>query len=138
MKERIVIIFIAVTLGLVVTTVGFFIYETAKPNKVVNPTSKKQGQAFPKNNITLNVTSPADESVTNKRTVELKGKTDPQNVVIISTNEEDVVATPTATGEFSATVSIDSSVNRVVTEAIAPDGTSAKDVRTVSFSSDEL
>ncbi|MGE5042063.1 MAG: hypothetical protein ACM3IJ_04115 [Candidatus Levyibacteriota bacterium] len=138
MKERIVIIFIAVTLGLVATTIGFFVYETAKPNKVVNPTTKKQEQVFPKSSITLTVLSPADETVTAKRTIEVKGKTDPQNTIIVSTNEEDVVATPTSNGDFSASISIDSSVNKVVTEAVAPDGTSTKDVRTISFSTDEL
>lgn len=138
MKERIVIIFIAVTLGLLATTIGFFVYESAKPNKKTDVTSKKVEEPVNnQNSIHLTVSLPLDEYVTTKRSVEVKGKTDPQNTVIISTNQDDVIATPTATGDFIATVSIDAGVNRLIVESIAPDGQNAKDVRTVSFSSEE-
>lgn len=138
MKERIVIIFIAVTLGLLATTIGFFVYENAKPNKKVEVSNKKPEEPVSNQKvITLTISTPADESVTNKRSVDVKGKTDPQNTVIISTNQEDVVAQPTDLGEFTATVAIDTGVNKLVVESINPNGESTKIERTISFSADE-
>jgi len=138
MKERIVIIFIAVTLGLLATTIGFFVYENAKPNTNTQETTKKSDEPVSnKKSILLTITSPSDESVTPKRSVEVKGKTDPQNTIIISTNQEDVVATPTDLGEFSATVAIDTGVNKLTVESISPNGENTKEERTVSFSAEE-
>lgn len=138
MKERIVIIFIAVTLGLLATTIAFFVYETAKPNKTIEAPTQKAEQAAPKNLVNLTVTAPLDESVTSKRTIEVKGKTDPQNTVIISSNQDDVAAVPTSTGDFTATISIEDDVNQIKIKSITPDGNSIEDVRTVSFSTDSL
>ncbi len=138
MKERIVIIFIAVTLGLLATTIGFFVYENAKPNRKIEEVTKKAEEPVSnKKSILLTITAPTDESVTSKRSVEVKGKTDPQNTVIISTNQEDVVAVPTNLGEFNATVSIDTGVNKLIIESVTPQGESTKEERTVSFSAEE-
>lgn len=140
MKERIVIIFIAVTLGLLVTTIGFFLYESSKPSKPVDnkvPTKNATRPAL-NDEITLTVTSPQNESLTSNRTIQVKGKTDPQNVIIISTNEEDTVVSPTESGDFTASLSIDTGVNKLIVEAVAPNGNNKKDVRVISFSSGNL
>lgn len=140
MKERVVIIFIAVTLGLLATTIGFFLYESSKPNREINAPVLKNKKPAPlvRQNITLTLTSPKDESVTANRTIQVKGVTDAQNTIIISTNQEDVAVTPTSQGNFSATVSIDAGENKLLVEAIDPSGNSKKITQTVSFSSDEF
>lgn len=139
MKERIVIIFIAVTLGLLVTTVGFFLYESSKPSKPVSEGSAQTAtKPHPSDEITLTVTAPQNESLTANRTIQVKGKTDPQNTVIVSTNQEDTVVTPTSEGDFTASLTIDAGVNKLTVEAIAPNGNSKKDVRIVSFSTGDF
>lgn len=140
MKERVVIIFIAVTLGLLATTIGFFLYESSKPNREINAPVLKNKKPAPivRQDITLTLTSPKDESVTANRTIQVKGVTDAQNTIIISTNQEDVAVTPTSQGNFSATVSIDAGENKLFVEAIDPSGNSKKITQTVSFSSDEF
>ncbi len=139
MKERIVIIFIAVTLGLLATTIGFFFYESSKPLKEVTtkPTLSSM-QPFPKDKITLNITEPKDEAITANRSVRVKGKTDPGNSVIISTNQEDLVVSPTPQGDFTATITIDAGVNKLVVEAISPDGDNKKVIQTISFTSEQF
>lgn len=141
MKERIVIIFIAVTLGLLATTIGFFLYESAKPEKgAAQPTPEKSLSTTPQTDsgILLEITEPKDESLTTKRSILVKGRTDPENTLIISSNTDDVVASPTPEGDFTATITIDAGVNTLTTQAITPTGESKKDIRTISFSSEEF
>jgi hypothetical protein len=140
MKERIVIIFIAVTLGLVATTVGFFVYESSKPAKNATSTPPLgNNESNPnQNTITLNISEPTDESITNNRNVRVRGKTDPENTIIISTNQEDVAIAPTNQGDFTASVSIDTGVNKIIIQAITPDGNKKEISQTISFSSEEF
>lgn len=141
MKERVVIIFIAVTLGLLATTIGFFLYESSKPNKEITSSSAitpKKPAPEPKNDISLTITSPKNETVTQNRTIQVKGSTDPENIIIISTNQEDIAISPTSNGSFSASISIDSGENKLIITAIDTHGNSKKITQTVSFSSDEF
>ncbi len=140
MKERIVIIFIAVTLGLLVTTIGFFLYETSKPNKDIKPdiTKKEKTGPLPSEKTKLTILAPKDETVTTNRTIQVKGVTDPQNTLIISTNTEDVVVGPTSEGSFTATITIDAGENKLVVRAIDPSGNTEEVIQTISFSSDTL
>ncbi len=140
MKERIVIIFIAVTLGLLATTVAFFLYESAKPAKIAStpqPTSPPEKQQVA-DSFLLVVTEPKDESITDKRSLLVKGKTNPENTIIVSSNSDDITINPTADGEFSATVTIAAGVNKLITTAINPEGESKTDTKIVSFSAEEF
>lgn len=140
MKERIVIIFIAVTLGLLATTVAFFLYESAKPAKVVQTKEPKKITKVipPVTESALTVSEPKDETITTKRSVTVKGETLPENTVIISSNQEDVTITPESDGSFTATVTIDAGVNKLIITAIDSEGNSIKETRIVSFSSEEF
>jgi hypothetical protein len=140
MKERIVIIFIAVTLGLLVTTIGFFLYETSKPNKDIKPdiTKKEKIEPQPNEKTKLTILSPKDEAVSANRTIQVKGITDSQNTVIISSNTEDVVVSPTSEGTFTATITIDAGENKLIVRAIDASGETEEVIQTISFSSDTL
>lgn len=140
MKERIVIIFIAVTLGLLATTVAFFLYESAKPATIVETKEpQKISKLAPTSaEIALLITEPKNESITTKRSITVKGETKPTNTIIISSNEEDVTVSPTADGTFAATVTIDAGVNKLIITAIDPDGNSQKETRIVSFTAEEF
>lgn len=139
MKERIVIIFIAVTIGLILTTFGFFLYESTKPATTSTPTpTKTQKTVLSKDEILLVVDEPVDELVIEKRTITVKGKTDPENTLVISTNQEDAVATPTSSGSFSTTISIDTGINKLIITAITPKGAKKEIIKTISFSSEDF
>ncbi len=141
MKERIVIIFIAVTLGLLATTVAFFLYESAKPAKIAEnpkPTPSSTRTAQNADSFLLVINEPKDESITNKRSLQVKGKTNPDNIVIISSNSEDITVRPTEDGEFNATITIAAGVNKLITTAINTDGDAKTDTKIVSFSAEEF
>lgn len=141
MKERIVIIFIAVTLGLLATTVAFFLYESAKPAKITSTpetTPVVQNDAPVADSFLLVVTEPKDESITEKRTVQIKGKTNPENTLIISSNQEDVAVVPTSEGDFTTSIAISAGVNKIIITAINPAGENKVDTKIVSFSAEEF
>ena len=140
MKERLIIIFVAIIAGLFITSAGFFIYQsTKKSNDTPIARNNTTPTPIPEDkSLFVRVSEPNDESLTNKRTLVIKGSTNPENVVVISTNLEDVEVVPTSEGNFSVSVDIDAGANVVLTRAISPDGSSAQDVRTVTYSTEEF
>jgi len=140
MKERIVIVFIAVALGLFVTTVGYLLYQQTKviPKNLTGATTQIIATPTPADKYFLSVEEPTNESISSKRTVVVKGKTDPENTLVVSTNQEDQVATPTRDGSFSITTAIDTGVNKIVTRSIAPDGEEKIDTRILTFSQEDF
>lgn len=142
MKERIIIIFVAIIAGLFITSAGFFIYQStqAKNDTPLAQTANapEEEQQENPNAVFVRISEPADESLTTKRTLVVKGNTNPGNIIVVSTNIEDVEAIPTREGDFSVSIDIDAGANPVITRAIAPDGTSSHDIRTVTYSTEEF
>lgn len=143
MKERIIIVFVAIVLGLIITTIGFFLYQSTKilpQDQPKNSTNNKKISPTPsqESGIMLIIDEPKDLSITDKRTVVVKGKTDPKNTIIVSTNEEDSVASPNSLGEFSVSVTIDAGANKIITRSITSEGEEKDDVRTVTFTTEDF
>lgn len=142
MKERIIIVFVAVAIGLIVTTAAFFIYQStrgvtkdttnAKNQNKSTTTDRTSGKLF------LTVDEPKDEAVFATRTIQLKGRTNSENTLIVSSNQEDTIATPTNDGTYAITLNIDVGTNKIIIKAVAPDGSSIEESRIVSFSTEEF
>jgi hypothetical protein len=141
MKERIIIIIVAIIAGLFITSAGFFIYQSTKKGND-SPISKKTigAKVTPSSagSVFVRVTEPNDESLTIKRTLVIKGVTNPDNIIIVSTNLEDVEIKPNQEGNFSSSIDIDAGANTIITRAIAPNGDSAQDLKTVTYSTEEF
>lgn len=146
MKERIVIVFIATLLGLLLTTAGYFIYQTATSysqqtsadNSPINLQTQNDNAEKERQEEALTISSPTDEAVVDKRTLEITGKTYSENTIVVSSNNEDVVGTPAKDGNFSITITIDAGVNKIVTRSISPNGEEVVDERIVTYSTEEF
>lgn len=142
MKERLVIIIIAIIAGLFITSAGFFIYQSTKKgndNIIRKKTTVSTNSTIsPQSNLFVKVIEPSDESLTTKRTLSIKGTTNPENIIIVSTNLEDVTGKPTTDGNFSLTVDISAGANVIVTRSISPNGDSVEDKKTVTYSTEEF
>ena len=138
MRERIVIVFIAIAIGLLVTTLIFFLYQQTKtiPQKTINTLGSPT--KTPSQDVYLAVEAPQDEQISDRRSIQVKGKTDSDNTIIVSTNIEDEVVKPTSDGRFSVTITIDAGANVIVTRAINPAGEEMVDRRVVTFSTEEF
>lgn len=143
MKEKILIIFIALTIGLLITTGAFYIYQTTKPinsNALKNPIAATTSPQITNNkqNTLLEITDPKDEALVDRRALDVKGKTDPTHVIIITTPSEDIVTTPESDGRFSVNVAIDTGVNTVVIRSIDQNGETLTQERTVTHTTEEF
>ena len=141
MKERIIIVFVAAALGLAITTIAFFIYQQAKilPGREAKPQSLLKVSPTPLPDKTyLIIDEPVNESISNKRTVEVKGKTNPENTLIITSNQEDQVVIPTRQGTFSAAVTIDVGANKIIVRSITPKGEEKIVIRIVTYSTEDF
>ncbi len=141
MKERLIIIVLAIISGLVITTVAFFIYQnfisttnTAQDRTI--PDEKISPQ--PTENLLLEIAEPADGSLTDKRTISVKGATNPENIVIVSSNQEDNSGKATSDGNFSITIDIDAGANYLIVRSIAPDGSAIKKEIVVTYTTEEF
>lgn len=139
-KERVVLAFIAAIIGLLVAGVAFYIYQSSKTIHVPNPTTSPsvKNPAEKIQNVILNLTSPQDESVINNKVVQVSGNTKPDATIIVLTELDQKVVTPSSEGDFSTTVNIDSGENIIEITAIAPNGEEKTIKRTVTFSTENF
>jgi hypothetical protein len=138
--ERVVLSFIAVVVGLLVAGIGFFIYESTKsisPSHIPtitlnNPTPTPQA------NIFLSIEQPADESVTDKRSITITGKTTPDATIILNSDTDDQIVTPSAMGAFSITTTISDGENLLTFTAVNKNGDETKKIITVTSSTEDF
>lgn len=139
-KEKVLLSFIAVVLGILVTSIAFYLYQGTKviPNSKLKTITIASPTPIPKPSIFLNISSPQDESVVNKKIITISGATTNGAVVLVITPVDQQIAVPASNGNFSTTVNIDSGENIVEITAIGQNGEDAKVIRTVTFSSEEF
>lgn len=139
-KEKIVLSFIAVVLGILVTGVVFYIYQATKtiPSSKIKTIKIAPPAPTSKPSIYLTIKEPEDEKVVNKKVVTISGTTAKDaTIIILSPVDEDVIE-PTGTGDFSTTINIDDGQNIIEITAILPNGEEVRTTRTVTFSTEEF
>lgn len=138
--EKVILSFIATLIGLAVAGGAFYFYQKSKtiPPSAIKTITILSPSPTPKPSIFLSIDSPKDEDVVSKKIITVSGKTIPEAIVtIISETYQDVI-TPAKNGDFSTTINIDDGQNVIEIRAIAPNGESSKDLRTVTFSTEEF
>ncbi|MBI2026046.1 MAG: hypothetical protein HYT06_01550 [Candidatus Levybacteria bacterium] len=138
-QERVVLSFIMVFIGLVVAAGAFFFYQAnTKENKDqvaqinVSPTPLIESGFF------LNVESPKDESLADRKTIKVSGKTTPDATVVILTTSLHEVVKPSMQGDFSTNITIDDGLNYIKIQAIAPNGEIETVERVVSYTTEDF
>ncbi len=139
-QERVILSFIMVLIGLLVAGVAFYIYQGTKTVpvskttvSVTTPTPTPIG-----NSIYLNIDNPADESVTDNKTVTVSGKTTSDATVVVITNSDQKVIQPSGQGDFSTTITIAEGANLIRVTAFSSDGQSVTVQRTITYSTEDF
>src|SRR3989344_5804975 len=125
--ERVLLSVLAVVLGLLVAGIVFFLYENTRNTpqeeaKIISPASPTPPS---KSSVFLTVDKPKDEEVA-------------EEIVIVLTNNDEQVLTPTGNGDFSTTTTLEENQNFIETTAIAPNGESVHVLRVVTYSTEEF
>lgn len=142
--ERVILSFIAILVGLFAAGVAFYIYqstrtlpaESAKPITIAKPTTALTPAAKQAGLLTLD--APKDEEVFTKKTINVIGKTTPGSTIIVSSEDADQVAEPTATGNFTLTITIPDGTSIVHVTSVLPSGEETSIDRVVTFSTENF
>lgn len=138
--EKIILSFIAVAIGILVSGIGFYFYQSTKtisPSKTKTISISKPSPTTPPS-IFLAVDNPKDEDVIDKKIINISGKTTADAVIVISTEANDQVIPPASNGNFSATATIGDGQNQIEITAIVPNGEEAKIIRTITYSTESF
>lgn len=139
-QERVVLSFIMVLIGLVVAGGAFFFYQST--NSKTSSDLKDQVNVSPTpvvaSGFFLKVNSPKDESLADRKTITVSGKTTPDATVVILTISTHEVVNPSRQGDFSTNITIDDGPNYIKIQAIAPNGEIQTVERVVSYTTEDF
>lgn len=142
--EKIVLSFIAVLVGLLVAGVAFYFYQSTKvisPNATKKETLVKLSptkQPTTTASLLLSLDQPVDETVTNKKTIVISGKTLPDATITVTTPIADQVVKPSSVGDFSTTITIDDGENPIYVIATLPNGEETTKTFTVTYNTENF
>ncbi len=138
--ERVVLAVIAVIFGLAVAGVAFFIYQSTKvvPDNKIQTIKATPPTPTPSSSISLTIDSPSDESVTDKRSISITGKTAADATIVLNSSTDDQVVTPASTGAYSISTSLSDGANIITITAIAANGDETTKTITVTSSTEDF
>lgn len=138
-KEVLIAIIIGFALGLVIT---FGIWTANKALKETAP--KKEEVPVPTLTPTptptqvLVVSSPEDNSISDKEKIEVSGKTSPKAVVVVLYGEGEKIIEADEEGNFSSEITLTGGANEITISAYDKDGNEVSKSLTVVYSTAEL
>jgi hypothetical protein len=139
-KEKIILSFIAVAIGLIIAGAVYYFYQTSKvlpvsEQKTITvrkPTPALQGTIF------LSVTKPSNEAVFKGKVITVSGKTANDATIVILTESDQQVIKPTSVGDFSTTVNIDNGQNIIRITAVSKTGEQKTVEKVVTYSTEDF
>lgn len=139
-KEKIILLFIAVLIGILVALGAFFFYQYTRQVKSseIKAITISNPSPTPSSSVFLSIDQPNDETVTDNRIVRINGKTVPNAKIVILTQGNEEAALPTSDGSFSTDITIDSGENIIQIISVAPDGEIVSAKRIVTYSTDNF
>ena len=136
-KERMILAFIAIFSGLLVASSIFYFYQQ-KTNSVKTPNVATPAATLTNGKPLLIIDSPENESITDKKTAEIKGKSEAKALIIITTNTEDFAISASTDGSFSQKVAIQDNENLITVTAYAENGVSETQNLNITYTLEEF
>lgn len=139
-KEKIILSFIAVLIGIVVAVIIFYFYQSTKkvPDTEIKKITDIIATPTPASSVFLTVDKPDDEQIVNTRTLDIKGKTSPDSKIVIISDGNQEGAIPASDGSFSTTITIGQGENVIEITAISPSGEQTSVTRVVTYSTEDF
>lgn len=138
-KEKIILSITAVLIGLLAASAVFYFYQGTK----VIPIDKQKTVLIkpsptPKPSVLLVIDEPTDEKIYDTRVIKISGKTDPDALIVILTENSEEVLNPTKNGDFSTTITLENGANLLEITAVGKNGDTNTIERTVSFAAENF
>lgn len=141
--EKIILSLVAIIVGLAAAGVAFYLFQMTKtipPSKTQPISIKTQTSPSPTSNFQnfLTVENPKDESVSDKKTITISGRTEPGATIIINTENNDQVVNAASNGNFTLTNNIGDGTNIIQITAVFTNGEEKEVTRTVTYSTESF
>jgi len=139
-KEVLIAIIIGFGLGLVIT---FGIWTANRALKEAHPQQEaplevKEVTPTPTPGLSLFITSPEDNSISNQEAIEVKGKTAPEAVVVILYQEGEKILEADENGNFKTEISLAGGSNEIKIAAYDQEGNEVSKTLMVVYSTAEI
>jgi len=139
-KEKIILSFTALLIGVAVAVASFYFYQTTRKVKSseiktikINDTSPT-----PSSGLFLTIDTPQDEEVVSERTIKISGKTTPDASIVILTQESEEAAVPAKDGSFTTVINLSQDENIIEINAVGANGEIVKVKRVVLYSTESF
>lgn len=139
-KEKIILSFIAATIGILFALGIFFFYQSTKTlrDSQIKKITIESPTPNPTQGLFLNITSPKDEEVVSSQNIKISGKTMPNAKIVIISDSLEEAATADKDGNFSTTITLSDDENILQITAISQNGETVKAQRTVTYTSESF
>lgn len=135
-KERIILAFVAIIAGAIVASSIFYFYQ--QKDTKTGTSGETPTITIANDKAILEIETPENESVTNEKTVDLKGKSIPKSIIVLTTNSEDFVLTADENGAFEKTIALADDDNIFSVTAYTDKGKSETKEITVTKNDEEF
>lgn len=139
-KEKVLLSFIGVAIGLVCAGIVFYFYQSTKAIDT-NQNSKKTATSptpTPKSSLYLVINEPVNEQVVDNKIITLSGQTVPDGIIIILTKSGQEVVKPTGMGAFTTTLTLENGENQIRVIVYGTNGETTMAERTITFSTEDF
>lgn len=137
-QEKVILSFVAILIGLAVSGAAFFLYQNSKQETSTNTITQKISPTPVESSFFLIVNEPKDESLADKKTIKVSGKTLSTATIIIITSTAQEVIKPSTQGDFTTTIQISEGLNYLRVQAIDENGETKTVERVVGFTTEDF
>lgn len=138
-KEKLILSVVAIFIGLLAASIIFYLYQGTKSlPKELQKTVFVKPTETPKPLVLLVVDEPKDEKIYDTKVIKIIGKTEPDALIVILTENSEDVLNPAKNGDFSTTVTLENGANLIQITAVNKKGETNTVERTASYSSENF
>lgn len=136
-KERIILAFVAICTGLIVASSLFYFYQQ-KTTPLKTPQEASPAASLTPGKPTLEIESPENESITDRKTTEIKGKSQPKAFIVITTNTDDFTLSASDDGSFNQKIALSDDENLITITAYTENGPSETKDLAITYTQEEF
>ena len=136
-KERIILAFVAIVAGLIVASSLFYFYRQKETPKL-GETQPTPEVSLPNGKVSIEIETPQEGAVAGDKNIEIKGRTLPNSIVVLTTSTDDFVITSDENGTFTKTITLVDDENIITATAYSDSGTSETKEIIVTYNTEEF
>lgn len=136
-KERTILALIAIVTGLIIASSVFYFYQKGGAEEHMR-TPPPSPTASPNGKTILDIENPENESITDKKTAEVKGTSQASALIVITTATDDFVLEASSDGTFTKNVTLVEDENLLTVTAYTDGGTSETKEIAVTYTTEEF